>query len=367
MNTTPATISLDAEDPAELLAQASLFLGSVIHDGLVLIGRRENGAPMACRVPLEDIAAMTDSHRVSALVEKPLISLLENDCNGAYLLIVLGDGFDPDDGKKAREAMVQIAVLVLTLAVTMLPEPLEITSAWIVGGGRALEVRVFDVDEEGVSIGTREHGPITPVTATRVMAQAVHAGVMVPQDSPIEHWYAVGRGLAGSRTRGRTLRAADVGAALTELPALLGGVRDAEPTMSECERLVSLMRYLGRRDCWWDVLALVLARGTAGPELDDDLVGALVKDPRHQRGHGPGEPGSGAGERPCRDRGDPPGARLVEPPVCDGGASRRRAAGGRGAGGSGTLAHADGRFGPEPGLDPSHLNDAPQHRRTAPS
>jgi hypothetical protein len=237
---------------------------------------------MACRVPLEDIAAMTDSHRVSALVEKPLISLLENDCNGAYLLIVLGDGFDPDDGKKAREAMVQIAVLVLTLAVTMLPEPLEITSAWIVGGGRALEVRVFDVDEEGVSIGTREHGPITPVTATRVMAQAVHAGVMVPQDSPIEHWYAVGRGLAGSRTRGRTLRAADVGAALTELPALLGGVRDAEPTMSECERLVSLMRYLGRRDCWWDVLALVLARGTAGPELDDDLVGALVKDPRHR-------------------------------------------------------------------------------------
>jgi hypothetical protein len=317
---TASPILLHADEPAELLAQARLFLGTVPRDCVVLIGHdTDHGAPLATMVSLSDVRAdlrdrgevgtdpdgsahdATDMARRS-LLGAQVLALRTHGCAGAFAIVVLEDGYLPCADEKNVD-LAQWAAAQVLLAAHDVRGDFALAEVCVVLEGEATRVRMLGTDREGMDLAVRAEGEIPAVEDTLVAAQAVAAGWVVP-DEDLE-------GRARVRRAGAMMRAALVAAAGEGVPAgwavpeggadgprvpeldraasalwrLRRGGSDAleERSVSECEHLLPAVSRLATISGWNTVLRQVVCGGSVPVDgLDpcpDDVLVALLEDP----------------------------------------------------------------------------------------
>ncbi|MCS6710497.1 hypothetical protein JSY14_00120 [Brachybacterium sp. EF45031] len=284
-------------DPAEMLALARLMLQDVPRDSLMLIGHRgRREVIVSARIDLVD--TLDDPEGTG--MDRLLWSLRDNGCDGAFGLVLLGDGEapivddpithapeaaapdggvrapegpvgpvpTPDDGVLGGHALVEEAGLAAAARVHMaalaqVPEPFDVPTVWVVSGGRAREVLADPVDgvvgEIDLAVGPLV--ALADLDTTRVMAQAVTRGDPIPRAD----------GAARQRLRDRVRRALSCqppqplppveqcwDRARAAIAVLGANGRSEEQLMTACEHLAEL---------WWSL---------SDPEAPDLLLRRLM-------------------------------------------------------------------------------------------
>jgi hypothetical protein len=303
--TTP--LVLHADEPAELLAQARLFLGSVPRDSVVLIGHdADRRAPLATMVSLHDVL-LDLGHREEApavpatdsLLGAQVAALHGHGCAGAFALVVLGDGYEPCADEKLVDLAHWAAAQVVTAAREM-DGDFALPEACLVIEGEATRVRVLGTDRDGVDLAVRAEGAIPAVEDTMIAAQAVAAGWVVP-DEDVEGRRRLRRVGAIVRTAladaarpdassadGRPVPDPDrVAASLWRLRRGADAGLEGR-SVSECEHLLPMISALAPDDGWNTVLRMLVQEGSV-PEkglgdCPEDVLLTLIEDPRRRPG-----------------------------------------------------------------------------------
>lgn len=287
--------TLRASDPAELLAQVAVQMRSVPRDSVALIGHRgRRSAVVTARIDLDRAAGDDGPLAVLGL----LTSLEQAGCDGAFGIVVLGDGYapvceDPEcgvgdaDGRRpgapqtpcgAELPALVSAMRILAVALTRLPG-FDLPELWVLAAGRATSVRSRPVPPDTGLPAPDAHEPgeldllIAPSVAlaridtTLVAAQSVLAGERLAHPSRPAADAVRALLVTGVSDVPRTLPRPPIGATFREaveaVGRLDGTVGDPDPWLcvSACERIRPLVLDLAaprRRD---DLLDILIRRG----------------------------------------------------------------------------------------------------------
>lgn len=175
----PPPRTLRADDPSELLAEARVTLGCVPRDCLVMIGHSaRRSSPLATRVALRDVGdgpGGVDLPRHLELLERA-------GCDGAFAIVLAGDGFETVEQSRTDDAR-RVALEVVRAAALRGPGGFDVPEAWVVSDGWADSLALTPEDDGTFAL--RLHQQQEPLTAPRdtlVGVQEIHAGRMVPEE-----------------------------------------------------------------------------------------------------------------------------------------------------------------------------------------
>ncbi|MFE5775673.1 hypothetical protein [Brachybacterium sp. NPDC056505] len=273
--------TLRADDPSELLAEARVTLGCVPRDCLVMIGHSGRRlSPLATRVALRDVGdgpGGVDLPRHLALLDRA-------GCDGAFVLVLAGDGWEAVEQSRADDAR-RVALEVVRAAALCGPDGFDVPEAWVVSGGCADSFSLTPEEDGTFDLRVQQWpAPLTAPRATLVGVQEIHAGRRVPEDDPdaergLRQLGDVLRGLASAEgVPGGRPGAFETSARWHALPAALRRARTrgaaADLSMSHCEPLAGMRDLLAAPDA-----ALSLLHVLAGLEEDgaDGGIDGLVR------------------------------------------------------------------------------------------
>src|SRR5699024_8265709 len=139
-------------------------------------------------------------------------------CSGAFALLVLGDGYDPQPERSVDDVTGAGGARLMTTAAEMLPEPFELDAVWVLAVGAAQRLLLLGTDEEGVDLAVSPPLPLRAFAETDAAARAVLDGAPVPRAEEGESVRRLGPQLPLDRCEGPDI---------TDLPALFADARDA--------------------------------------------------------------------------------------------------------------------------------------------
>ncbi|MBK0329863.1 hypothetical protein I8D64_00385 [Brachybacterium sp. MASK1Z-5] len=292
----PPPRTLRADDPSELLAEARVTLGCVPRDCLVMIGHSGRRlSPLATRIALRDVGdgpGGVDVPRHLALLDRA-------GCDGAFVLVLAGDGWESVEESRTDDAR-RIALEVVRAAALRGPDGFDVPEAWVVSGGCAESFALTPEDDGAFALRVLEWpGPLTHPRDTLVGVQEIHAGRRVPEDDPAAERemrmigdalrdVASGEGVPGSRPGafetsarwhallGALRRARIPGAVAGEVPGTgeAPGSGGDDLSMSHCERLAGMRDLLAAPDA---ALSLLHVLSGLEEEGEDGGIEGLVR------------------------------------------------------------------------------------------
>lgn len=280
LSTDPPTITLRPHEPAELLAQAHLCLGTVPRDSIVLVGRRSpGGSAIAARIPLEVILEADAPQEFLS----QLALLGQHGCDGAFAVSLAGDGLEPCT-EESRDRAVLAGVRLLAGITALLPG-FDLPEVWVIGGGTAMPVLLEPVGDDAYDLGIGPQEPLPPLRETLVALQAAHAGLQMPADETARR-----QRLLQAASRVSAVRAPRPLAPLSllweraapALSALAGqtpGATDPAPSMTHCEQVRAALESLSSPGGAEELLALLVDTGFEGPAALETVLWDLVNDP----------------------------------------------------------------------------------------
>jgi hypothetical protein len=170
----------------------------VPRDCLVMIGHSaRRSSPLATRVALRDVGdgpGGVDLPRHLELLERA-------GCDGAFAIVLAGDGFETVEQSRTDDAR-RVALEVVRAAALRGPGGFDVPEAWVVSDGWADSLALTPEDDGTFAL--RLHQQQEPLTAPRdtlVGVQEIHAGRMVPEED-----HALERNCGRSEMRSGTWR-----------------------------------------------------------------------------------------------------------------------------------------------------------------
>ncbi len=264
-NTSPADPGrrlLDADDPAELLAEARLCLREDPTDALIMVGHGAPGLPpvLTCS-SLQELLAPTGAEHV----RHHLDLLRRRGGPRAHALIVVGDGYQELPEPAVHTILRRAGGLLHAAARDLEPAAFRLTSLRAAAGASC-----WDVLPTPDGVEPSRAGPLRQFQDTRAAAAAVLTGHPLPQPEPADPGLAeIGRRL---RLPARDLASsADIG----ELFAAEGGAG-----MTECEQLAAFLSAVAVDRLHWELLAQCVEHGADEVIDRETLLQVLVSDGR---------------------------------------------------------------------------------------
>lgn len=274
--------TLCTHDPAEILVQASLFLGEPPRDSLLLIGVRPDA--MTALSTRSDLPG-APGEPWDRMIERSLDALAGSGADHAVGALILGDGRDEVAAARIEELGIPCASRVLEMAGSGRRPALRIPELWVIAQGAARRLRCG-----GSGVRVEDPVPLTPEDATLAAVEAVAAGEVLPRRGPDPIVGALRAGLASGAATERTVQVprpaieAVWRAVVEAVAALETGPASAPPAalVTACERVHELVGDLAsvhRRD---ELLALLVGRGQGlGRISSEHAIDLMTQSPRH--------------------------------------------------------------------------------------
>ncbi|WP_422117377.1 hypothetical protein [Brachybacterium sp. UNK5269] len=281
-NTSPADPRrrlLDADDPAELLAEARLCLRESPTDALIMVGAGAPGlAPVLTCSSLQELLAPTGERHLHRHLEL----LRRRGGPQAHALIVVGDGYQDVPEPVVRAVLRQAGELLRCAARDLGPAPFALHSLRAAAGASCWELLAV---RDGDGVEPSRAGPLRPFQDTRAAAAAVLTGNPLPHPEPEDPVLAeIGhrlrlppRDLATSADIGELFTAART--ALGRLRAGSGPAPDAAG-MTQCEQIAEFLSAVAVDRLHWELLAQCVEHGAEQRIERETLLQVLVSDPR---------------------------------------------------------------------------------------
>lgn len=169
---------LSGQEPAELLAAASLGLARGIEHSLVVLAETPDcDAWSISAMDLEDLLRPDGRERL-----EDLLSLLADlDPSSATALLVLEDGYRGPGADDCVEIADLLAPWVIAGALQLLPRAVPLDQVWTLACGSAVLTVLRGADHHGMDLAVTDPLPLGALEETAVAADAVLRGIPWPR------------------------------------------------------------------------------------------------------------------------------------------------------------------------------------------